>query len=99
MSYEDDRITWTLGLGRRLNDQWSILGSVVYEETTGSLTGNLGPTDGVLGATLGAVYTTGNTEVTAGISYFDIGDATTTAAAEFEDNEAVGFGLRVGYSF
>ncbi len=99
VSYEDDRITWTLGLGRRLNEQWSILGSLTYEENTGSLTGNLGPTDGLFGATVGAQYTTGNTEITAGVSYFDIGDATTTAGASFENNDALGFGLRVGYSF
>ena len=103
VSYADDRITWTLGLGRRLNDQWSIAGSLGYEETTGSLTGNLSPTDGFLSASLAAVYTQDNTKVTAGVSYFDIGDATTnlfgSPGAKFTGNDALGFGVKVGYSF
>ena len=103
VSYEDDRITWTLGVGRRLTEQWAIAGSLSYERTTDSLTGNLGPTDGFLSATLAANYTKGNTEVTAGISYFDIGDATTRISgapgARFTGNDAIGFGMKVGYSF
>ncbi len=99
VSYADDRTTFTLGVGRRLNETWSVAASVSYEETTGSVTGNLGPTDGLLSATLGGTYTRDNMKITAGVSYVDIGDATTTAAAEFTGNHAVGFGVRVGYSF
>lgn len=99
VSFEDDRITWTLGLGRRLNENWAVAGSVSYEEHTGSLTGNLGPTDGLLATTIGATYTTGQTEITAGVSYVDIGDANTTATASFENNSAIGFGMKVGYTF
>lgn len=99
VSYEDDRTTFTLGLGRRLNENWAVAASVSYEEHTGSRTGNLGPTDGLLGVTLGGTYTKDNTKITGGISYVDIGDATTTADAEFTGNSAIGVGLKVGYSF
>lgn len=97
--FEDDRITYTLGVGRRLNETWSVLGSISYEESTGSETGNLGPTDGFTSVGLGAVYTKDNMKVTGGVRYIDIGDATTFSTAEFSGNSAVAAGVRVGWSF
>ncbi len=103
VSYADDRTTFTLGVGRRLSDVWSVAASVSYEDHTGSLTGNLGPTDGQLGATLGATYTRGNMKLTGGVSYVDVGDARTNVGGAvggiFEDNTAWGAGLKVGYTF
>lgn len=97
--FDDDRITYTLGVGRRLNDTWSILGSVSYEETTGSQTGNLGPTDGFTSVTLGAIYRKDNMKITGGVRFAEIGDATSFSGANFTDNSAVAAGLRVGWSF
>ena len=101
--FEDDRTTFNLGVGHRLNETWSILGSVSYENTTGSLTGNLGPTDGFTAYSVGAVYTKDNMKITGGIRYIDLGDATTliggVPGATFADNSAVVAGLRVGFSF
>lgn len=97
--FEDDRITYTLGVGRRLNDTWSILGSLSHEETTGSVTGNLGPTDGFTSVSLGAIYRKDNMKITGGLRYLEIGDAMSFSGAEFEDNSALAAGLRVGWSF
>ena len=102
--YDDDRITWTLGVGRKLSEQWSVAGAVSYEKTTGSPTGNLGPTDGRIGLGLSAIYTQGNTKITTGIRYVDIGNARTRVGAAvpggvFKDNKAVAVGVKVGYSF
>ncbi len=99
--YLDDRVTYTLGLGRRLNEQWSVLGSVSYEETTGSVTGNLGPTDGFTSVALGAVYTQDNMKITGGLRYVDLGDANTVAtpSASFTGISAVGAGIKVGWTF
>jgi long-subunit fatty acid transport protein len=97
--FDDDRITYTLGVGRRLNDTWSILGSVSYEETTGSQTGNLGPTDGFTAVSLGAIYRKNKMKITGGVRFAEIGDATSFSGASFTDNSAVGAGLRVGWSF
>ena len=97
--FDDDRITYTLGVGRRLNDTWSILGSVSYEETTGSQTGNLGPTDGFTAVSLGAIYRKDNMKITGGVRFAEIGDATSFSGASFTDNTAVAAGLRVGWSF
>lgn len=99
VEFADDRITYTIGVGRRINEQLSLLGSVSYEETTGSITGNLGPTDGFASVGLGAIYRKDNMKVTAGVRYVDLGNANTTANGVFTDNSAVGAGVRVGWSF
>lgn len=97
--FEDDRVTYTLGVGRRLNDTWSLLGSIGYEESTGSETGNLGPTDGFTSVSLGAIYRKDNMKVTGGLRYVEIGDAMSFSGADFQDNSAIAAGLRVGWSF
>ncbi len=97
--FADDRITYTLGVGRRLNDTWSVLGSVSYEETTGSATGNLGPVDGFTAVSVGAIYRKDNMKITGGIRYAELGDATSYSSATFTDNSAIGAGIRVGWSF
>jgi long-subunit fatty acid transport protein len=97
--FEDDRITYTLGVGRRLNDTWSVLGSVSYEESTGSITGNLGPTDGFTSVSLGAIYRKDNMKITGGIRYVDVGGATSFSGAEFSGNSAVAAGVKIGWTF
>ena len=104
VSYEDDRTTYTLGVGRRLTDKWSVAGSISHEPSTGSIVSNLGPTDGFTSLGLAAIYTEGNMEITTGIRYVWVGDAETevgaaSPATEFEDNEAFGIGVQVGFKF
>ncbi len=103
LSYEEDVITYTLGVGHRINENWSIAGSIGYEENTGNLFTNLGPADGQESISLAAIYTQGKYEITAGVRYIRIGDTTTAAfgnpAAEFNDNDVLAFGLKVGYRF
>ncbi|MEM9576806.1 MAG: outer membrane protein transport protein [Pseudomonadota bacterium] len=104
LSYEEDVTTYTLGLGRRLSDQWSVAASVGYEENTGALFTNLGPADGQTSLGLAAIYTHGNMRVTTGVRYIWIGDTETRVGslepgAEFKDNDAVAFGVKVGYNF
>ena len=103
LSYVDDITTYTIGLGRRLNETWSIAGSVSYEENTENLFTNLGPADGVTSVGLAAIYTDGPLRVTTGVRYAWIGDTTTAVqgvpAAEFDDNNAFAFGMKIGYNF
>ena len=104
VSYDDDTITYTLGVARRINQNWAVSFRVNYEAQNGGFASNLGPTDGLLGAVLGVQYTQGNTEISGGISYVDIGDAQTqitgvSPASSFTGNSAIGAGVRVGYRF
>lgn len=98
--YEDDRITYRLGAGRRLSDTWSVFGALAYENDTGSPTGNLTPYDGFTSYTLGATHTAQSVKITAAATYIDIGDADTLLgtqfpAGQFRDNSAWRVGVRL----
>ncbi|MCL7464087.1 hypothetical protein [Phaeovulum sp. NW3] len=100
VDYSNDVITYSLGVGRKFNEQWS--GAVVlgYEKQNGDPTGNLGPTDGFASVSLAATYTMDKVKITGGLRYVDIGDATTRGiGAEFTGNSGWGAGLRVGVTF
>ncbi len=103
LSYEEDVYTYTVGLGRRINDTWSVAASLGYEETQGNLFTNLGPSDGQRSIGLAAIYSRGNMKITTGIRYIRIGDTTTgvsgNPAASFEDNDAIALGVKIGYTF
>ena len=100
VDFSDDRVTYNLGVGRKLNDDWSAAVSLGYESTKGGTSGNLAPTDGFKSVGVGVSYKMKKAKVTAGVRYVDIGDATTsTIGSTFKDNKAVGVGLKVGYTF
>jgi long-subunit fatty acid transport protein len=101
VAYSNDRITYTLGVGRRFNDTWSGAITLAHEPSEGEVTGNLGPTDGFTSIGLGATYTQGNMKITAGVRYIDVGDATTNPpiSGNFANNDGWAAGVRIGYSF
>ena len=104
VSYADDVFTYTLGVGRRLNENWSIAGSVAYEKQNGGFQSNLSPTDGKTTLGVGATYTLDNMKLQTGVSYTWIGDAETrlglaAPAGSFSGNTAIAFGMKVGFSF
>jgi long-chain fatty acid transport protein len=101
VEYAKDRVTYNIGIGRRLNEQWSVAATLGYEPSDGERTGNLGPTDGMVSYGLATTYTMDNVKITAGIRYVDIGAATTNPPLDsvFRQNEGVGVGIRVGYTF
>jgi long-chain fatty acid transport protein len=101
----DDTVTWTLGVGRRFNENWSGSISFQYEKEGDPLVSPLAPTNGRVGVTLAGVYTKDNMKITTGINYTSVGDAQPetgtpdTARANFTGNSSVGIGVRVAYSF
>lgn len=104
LSYDNDVYAYSLGVGRRLSDTWSVAATVGYEKSNGGFTTNLGPTDGNKSLALAASYTRDNMKITTGVRYVNIGDAQTKAgpaapAGIFSDNDAVALGVKVGFSF
>lgn len=102
ITYEDDRVTYTLGVARKFSDSWSGALSVGYERDLGRVQSTLSPTDGFASIGLAAIYTTGNMKITTGVRYVEIGDAQTTSGAllgTFDNNEALALGVKVGWSF
>jgi long-chain fatty acid transport protein len=100
----DDTTTFTVGVGRKINDNWSAAASISYEaKDSDPLVSPLAPTNGLIGITLAGIYTAGNMKVTAGVNYTKVGDAqpqtADTARANFSGNSAVGVGVKVAFTF
>jgi long-subunit fatty acid transport protein len=102
----DDTTTYTLGVGRKFNENWSGTAFITYEPATGDdLVSPLAPTNGYKGIGFAAIYTKDNMRVTAGARYLDLGDADPetgtpdTGRASMTGNDAVALGIKVGFSF
>jgi len=101
----EDTITYTLGVGRKFNDNWSGSVFATWEPGTGALVSPLAPTDGYKGIGVAAVYTRDNMKITTGIRYLWLGDATPetgtpdVARADFSGNNALAVGVKVGFTF
>ena len=101
----DDSTTYTLGVGRKLTEEWSMAGSISWEKKGDDLVSPLAPTNGRVGVSLAGIYTRNNMKITTGINYTKLGDAKPetgtpdTQRAEMTGNHAWGVGVRVGYSF
>lgn len=100
VDHSDDTISYSLGLGRRFNDKLSGSFSIGYEKAYGGISGNLSPTDGYKSVAAGLKYQiTDQTAISGGVSYAWIGDTTTSVGGEFEDNSAIGFGIKLSHHF
>lgn len=100
----DDSWTYTLGVGRKFNDNWSGSAFVTYEPKGDTkLVSPLAPTNGYKGIGVAAVYTQDNMKVTLGARYMKIGDADAEtgdkARANMTDNDAIAVGVKVGWTF
>ena len=90
--------TYELGIGRRFNENWSGALILGYEKDEGDIVGNLSGKDGYFSYGLAATYETEAWEVTAGIRYFDIGDANSNVTA-FSGSDAIAIGTKVAFRF
>ncbi|MEB6678618.1 outer membrane protein transport protein [Acinetobacter lwoffii] len=109
VEYEDDQISATVGVGRKFNDLWAGNVSVGWDSGAGNPVSTLGPTEGYWNVGLGLQYSpTSATFIAGGVKYFMLGDAkaqtgaqagSSEYVAEFEDNKAWAYGLKMGYRF
>ncbi|MBU9696284.1 hypothetical protein GU927_000340 [Rhodobacteraceae bacterium HSP-20] len=99
-SFTDNTTTYTLGIGRKFNDNWSGAVSIGYEaEGTKPTTTALAPYTGSKSITVGATYTQDTLKITGGVTYAKLGDTFLGGPISWSDGKAVGVGLRIGYSF
>ena len=98
-NFENDVFTYQLGVGRRLNENFSVFARASYEKSNGGIASRLSPTDGSRSFGIGGTYTKDAVKVTAGIEYVKVGDAVDGSGTRFAGNDAVGFGVSVGYRF
>ena len=110
IEYSKDQWSATAGVGRKFSEQWAGNVSVGWDSGAGNPVSTLGPTEGYWNVGLGMQFSpTPATFIAGGVKYFWLGDAKTQTAAQageddrlvgsFEDNNAWGFGLKMGYRF
>lgn len=97
--YEDDIITWQLGLGRQVTEELALFARATYERNTGTVSSRLSPYNGMSALGLGANWQHNGFEVTGGIEYAWLGDTFDSTDTQFDGNTAVGVGVQVGYHF
>ncbi|WP_168382459.1 OmpP1/FadL family transporter [Acinetobacter indicus] len=105
VEYNEEQWSATVGVGRKFNEKWAGNVSVGWDSGAGNPVTTLGPTEGYWNVGLGLQYSpAANYFIAGGVKYFWLGDATALTVAnpnvgEFEDNDAWGYGLKIGYRF
>lgn len=104
IEYSKDQWSANVGLGRKFNDSWAGNISVGWDSGAGNPVTSLGPTEGYWNVGLGAQFSpTPATFIAGGVKYFWLGDADAQTAGapigKFTDNEAIAYGLKMGYKF
>ena len=109
VEYSDDQWSVNAGIGRKLNDKWAGTASVGWDSGAGDPVSTLGPTEGYWNVGLGVQFNpTPATFIAGGVKYFWLGDAKAQTGAqaggseyvaEFTDNNAIAYGLKLGYKF
>ncbi|MCH7394878.1 outer membrane protein transport protein [Acinetobacter dispersus] len=109
VEYSDDQWSVNAGVGRKLSEQWAGNVSVGWDSGAGNPVTTLGPTEGYWNVGVGLQYSpTPATFIAGGVKYFWLGDAKAQTGAqaggndyvaEFEDNKAIAYGLKIGYKF
>ena len=104
------RTAYSIGVGRKINETLSVLGSYSTEDGGGATSNDpFTLTDGSQTIGVGARYTQDNMTITGGYSYTKVGDVTMThltdagaasgLTATYADNKVTGFGFKLGFSF
>ncbi len=105
VDFSEDTITYTLGVGQRINDKLSVALQFGYEQSGDTPTTTLlAPTNGSKSIGVAATYKiTEQLQVSAGLTYALPGDQYYAVGGphtvEFDDSSAIGGGFRIGYTF
>ena len=105
VDYTDDQWSVNAGVGRKVTDKWAGNVSVGYDTGAGNPVSTLGPTEGYWNVGVGVQFSpTPATFIAGGVKYFWLGDtdakvSSGTKVGEFEDNNAIAYGLKMGYRF
>ena len=97
--FEDDHITWKLGVGRQFNEDLSGFAQVTYEAQNGKTLSRLSPRDGFVSFGIGGQYVMDNVNLRGGVEYVWIGDGKDASGVEFSENSALGVGLTLTVGF
>ncbi|MEG0031443.1 OmpP1/FadL family transporter [Acinetobacter sp.] len=105
IDYKEDQISATVGVGRKFNERWGGNLSVGWDSGAGNPVTTLGPTEGFWSVGTGVRFSPAeNYFIGAGVKYFWLGDADAVTGAhsnagKFTNNDAIAYGLNIGYKF
>ncbi|WP_216936879.1 MULTISPECIES: OmpP1/FadL family transporter [unclassified Acinetobacter] len=105
VEYNEDQWSATAGVGRKFNEKWAGNVSVGWDSGAGNPITTLGPTEGYWNVGVGVQFSPApNYFIAGGMKYFWLGDAEALTAANpnvgtFKDNDAIAYGLKMGYRF
>lgn len=97
--FDNDVITYQLGIGRKINDTLSVFARLGYEKANGDEASRLSPTDGMSSIGLGGTWTRDTMKITGGVEYVKLGSAVDGSGTRFSGNTAVGVGVSVDFAF
>lgn len=113
--YQKDQYNLTLGLGHQFTEKWAASADVSWDSGTGNPASVLNPTKGGWGLGIGVQYNpTADYFIAGGVKYQWIGDATAqdgtyyipvpgaseiAQQGDYRNNNAIGYGLKIGYRF
>lgn len=114
-SYQKDQWMANVGIGHQFSEKWSASTEVSWDSGTGDPASTLNPTQGSWGLGVGVQFNPApNYFIAGGIKYFWLGDVVAedgtyyipvagikpiAEQADFKDNNAIGYGLKIGYRF
>ena len=105
IDYSDDQWSITTGISHKFNDKWAGSASVGWDSGAGNPVTTLGPTEGFWSVGTGVRFSPAeNYFIGAGVKYFWLGDADAVTGAhsnagKFTNNDAIAYGLNIGYKF
>ncbi|CUH53383.1 outer membrane protein transport protein [Shimia marina] len=109
VNFQDDVTTYNLGIARRINDKLSLALRFGYEEPGTRPTNTaLSPSTGSKSIGIAGTYQLDEeVSLSAGITYAKLGDQFLSPSAPFppgsrydyQDSDAIGFGVRIGFHF
>ncbi len=97
--FDNDVVTYQLGIGRKINEKFSVFARLGYEKPTGGEASRLAPTDGMESIGIGGSWTQDTIKITGGIEYVSVGDAVDGSGTQFSGNSALGIGVTVDFTF
>jgi long-subunit fatty acid transport protein len=114
-SYQKDQWMVNVGIGHQFSEKWSASTEVSWDSGTGDPASTLNPTQGSWGLGIGVQFNPApNYFIAGGIKYFWLGDVVAedgtyyipvagikpiAEQADFKDNSAIGYGLKISYRF
>ena len=100
VAYSHNEYTVTVGLGRKMSENLTLVIPIGYERSKEETVSTLGPKDGYWSLGLGGTYTMDKTTIGLGFRYFKFNDAVTTKGElPFGDNFAVATGMSMTHNF